>query len=801
MIEWPRTIRFDRIADATNALSKSGTRWQKAAQLDPQTFRRVQGLQTGQPVLRVGIGPELTDAWRNLFRAAAGRAALRALPYIPSGKRENVTLNDWSDGISLGPARWGGAYKAFSPSEPLAAPVDGSIWKSIREDPVYGKPGWTLIDGQIRKIRATAKEPLPELLAVSLVWQGESIPEAWTEAGMHAIPVLLREFVSQFWQNILGGGPAATIMGETLASSIRVNMMLPEAVQSRIAEEARQWKGRATPPVEALDDWTAWIQDVVDDDGLEMAWAAELKDQASRALLLGMQAAENTIEPSEKELWVHHAGSVTGLPLFEALSKVDPSAHNEVSERLKEESKRFKGKVRRKTGAQFMAKLALLHAFDDWSAEFLQNSFNLLERGPDDEARITEESERGGLYAFMVGDSSGAMQDDIQVFSTGHLFADLKGFTALTAQLKEVEIRQFLRQNFYGPLLEIAKSFFKGGIDLADRGGIRLNNLMGDAISLCGDVVDLVGFAEKATALVQDEIGEILKKNMGGGDAELQAEVEQANLELHELKIELARAGDDDAPDLELRIQELQSKIELADRATGMGAVELDFGFFVSFGPSPVDLEFQDDIFGRVYVALAEKINESARGVERDGDVLAALQAFEKRFPDRPWAFRIHVGPKIGGEWPEELLDAWPTDPEEAGAVAMAVPGAVRFSGGTSMYNTGIGLSPESVSTLLKSGEVNQVKFWSGKTPELIQRLSARFLMPEPGQTFLLVPWKDGETRILRRCGKVQMKGFKRPPTVWEWVGPWMDVHKSLSGFLDTNGEELSWTIALQRAG
>ena len=145
-------------------------------------------------------------------------------------------------------------------------------------------------------------------------------------------------------------------------------------------------------------------------------------------------------------------------------------------------------------------------------------------------------------------------------------------------------------------------------------------------------------------------------------------------------------------------------------------------------------------------------------------------------------------------------MDAWPTQPEEVDMLAKSLPGEIGYSGSTGMYNVGIGLSPESVAAVLKDAGIGDVTFWHGKTPDLLQRLDARYLMPEPKQAFICFPWDDGN-RILRRCGKVTMKGFDRPPTVWEWVGPWMDVYGSLNQFIQSAGESLPWVQALQKAG
>ena len=50
----------------------------------------------------------------------------------------------------------------------------------------------------------------------------------------------------------------------------------------------------------------------------------------------------------------------------------------------------------------------------------------------------------------------------------------------------------FIRKEFYEPILTIAKNHFRGLANLEDRGGIYLNKLLGDAVSISGDVAAIV---------------------------------------------------------------------------------------------------------------------------------------------------------------------------------------------------------------------------------------------------------------------------------------------------------------------
>lgn len=792
MIEWPTTRRFDRIATASETLAKTG-RWQRSIQLDPQQFSLAQGGATGQHIVRVGIEPRLAEAQRQLAQALGGNVALRALPYVPEAQREVVTLSAWVENMALDEARWGGPYASYVPDALLAAPIDGGVFRATFEDPIRGRTAWQML-ARLAKVLVGSDEPLGQLLATAL--EPEALPADWYKPELMPVRLMFAEAWAAVWRALLGGGPAAVLLAEAVAGPYHLDIVLPDALKARLKDEARPWKNRATPPTRAVQDWQPWIMQVVDEDTLEQAWLRSLRDRAAATILAKLLASERLVAFNDAAVWQAQEGFHSELPLLTALAKLDNDAYAQLLREHDDLSGRFKGKARRQAGAAYMAKLAVLSCFDAWAAELLAGGRAKLEVDYNDAARLREEASRGGIYALLAegivaGSAAEVHATDVaeapQAYETGHLFADLAGFTALTERLKEVEIRQFLRQNFYGPLLSIAKDYFKGGVDLADRGGIRLNNLLGDAISLCGAVGDLLAFAERATALVHEDLGAALRQAFLD-QASATAAARRQELEQRISRLKVAVAKGEAGTDAEDEIRRLRAQLDAPD-VDAEAAVQLKFGFYVAFGRAPIDLEFDDDIFGKVYVALAEKINESARGVARDGAVKAALDAFAAKFPGRPWAFRVHVGPTISGVWPEAMLDAWPSQPDDAAAVAVSLPGMVKFVGATGMYNEGIALSDEALRALAAEEGITQVRIWEGKSTELLKRLDQRYLMPEDRQTLLLLE-RGGEVRLVRYSGRVAMKGFRTPPRVWEWVGPWLPVYASLSTLVAKQGED-----------
>lgn len=744
----------------------------------------------------MGFDAESQQAIANLVRAVAARSAARATPYLDKSHNEAVTLHPWSENIALGPIRWGGAYAGMLPDRQLAAAVDGEVWKNLREDTIIGRDALAAA-GKLFAVAKSTTEPLLLLLiTVAFAKRMPAMPKEWR--GQAEISILHHEALTGLVRQLGGGNPYATLAAELATVVVSPPIELPPAVLAAVGSDMRTWRTRATPPTQAIEPWAAALQNI-DEEILEAAHDAYLQDEAVGAALTALLNRESGLELENARLWIGEAGSVQTLPSLAMLEKIAPDDFARIQHDIKEHAGRFKGKQRRQLGAHYLARLALLHAFDEWLRAFADDNEKVVEISGGEAARLAEEAARGGLYAFTLeAGVEAAAAGEQETFATGHLFADLKGFTALTATLKEIEVRQFLRQNFYEPLLKIAKDYFKGAVDLADRGGIRLNNLMGDAISMSGDPADLLRFSERATKLVQDGIGELISGHAVKEDAETEQQ-RRSGLEtkIRDLKVKKAK-GEGEPAALQRELDALQAELR-GGKAKSVNPIELDFGFFVSYGPAPIDLTMQDDVFGKVYVALAEKINESARGVARDGDVFAALAKFAAAQPRRRWAFRIHVGPSIAGGLPEAMLDAWPTDPEEADMVAKALGGSIAFKGSTTMYNVGIGLSPETAAMIVADLK-GDVALWQGKSTELDAALGGKYLLVEPRQTFLAFAWGD-ERRILRRCGKVVMKGFAEPPTIWEWVGPWLEVFTPLDKFVTAKGAKLSGPQALAKAG
>ncbi|HSN90098.1 MAG TPA: hypothetical protein VLS93_02620, partial [Anaeromyxobacteraceae bacterium] len=121
--------------------------------------------------------------------------------------------------------------------------------------------------------------------------------------------------------------------------------------------------------------------------------------------------------------------------------------------------------------------------------------------GREAEGGTDAEWEAGRLYRMSTGGPILRVSAEAPV---GHLFADVKDFTRRTTVLGQAAMAEFLRREFYQPIVAAAKEHVGGMRHLADRGGVQLNNLLGDAITFSGGIGALVALAREIRRILAD---------------------------------------------------------------------------------------------------------------------------------------------------------------------------------------------------------------------------------------------------------------------------------------------------------
>jgi len=538
----------------------------------------------------------------------------------------------------------------------------------------------------------------------------------------------------------------------------------------------------------------------------------------------------------------------------------------------------------------------LAYALDRFAVQHLDQARARLRnrRGELPASRIDAEYAEGKLYRFGAGNLP--FLRSAARLSQGHLFIDLKGFTQRTYRAKEVVMAEFMRQEFYAPLLRAARAHASVGLDGLP--ALSLQNLLGDAAVFSGDVRALVrlardiqqhlaAYAEKLRArlgpLAADadvrmrtvkveaeekalhlEVersmldAELARKRQLSADAQeellwdlyarrafalekrrMEAELaglgaEVARLRQAEEQLQRERAALDEsiqvlegserqahidericAPERSRRAEiqrELASLAEntkvllraLEEEARSASGYGLEAGLFVTYGAAAERVELEDPVFGNVKVAIAEKINEAARGTARAAAIRTKLEALLERARARRGKVELPFGVYVDQTYslvfsPEltALVDGAVAgrDPEQAGrAVAMLGEALqhdlAKMTGGpdagaprlltvlSDIYNVGEAFSEEAVDAFLGETRATRFAFRRGLgVGELHPDFRERFLFTSEALELRISVPLTGELSdalVFRLAGHVHFRGFeaKQATAVFELLRP-----------------------------
>lgn len=248
---------------------------------------------------------------------------------------------------------------------------------------------------------------------------------------------------------------------------------------------------------------------------------------------------------------------------------------------------------------------------------------------------LQEEYKRGSLYRFST--DTRPMIKGLQLKEEGQLFVDMKDFTRRTSNVKEIAMADFMKENFFTPILSAA-SRYGGGAGMAeDERGIRLTNIPGDAVIFSGGVARLVALAKDIQDTIRETRRQIERKVPAKRDEEILEKVhkkfEARRLALKQKRLDLtmnpgggARGGDTGL----IGLGEEESRLESIYKEEIQAAIkcEIEAGLFISYGTKPevMVMEPMEGFFGPVEVSIGEKINEASRGTFRHPLVRANLE-------------------------------------------------------------------------------------------------------------------------------------------------------------------------------
>ena len=385
--------------------------------------------------------------------------------------------------------------------------------------------------------------------------------------------------------------------------------------------------------------------------------------------------------------------------------------------------------------------------------------------GAESEDGLEAEQERGRLY-FMSFGPKPILAARAGPRQMGHLFCDVKDFTKRTAFLKEAVVADFLQREFYAPILTAAARHHHGASHLGDKGGLYLNNLLGDAVSFSGDIASCVqltadirealeNYARRLDGEANREVvartiadieercagrKEVLGRQIAAAEAAREKGVldpesgEEPGTRLRRLRGELGRLEDERESELSLITGE-----------------KLEAGIFISYGAAPEVSTFEDHVFGAIKVSIAEKINESARGTARNGGVRARVDSLltqartARKKPELSCPFSVFLSQPLSIPVPSELeaevrsaLELGDLDGAEEALRASVHAFVNRLANETTqpaggdIYNGGAALTEEALTAYLEArGDDYQVVRRELPAQALHPELQGRFVFPQ----------------------------------------------------------------------
>jgi hypothetical protein len=420
--------------------------------------------------------------------------------------------------------------------------------------------------------------------------------------------------------------------------------------------------------------------------------------------------------------------------------------------------------------------------------------------GGEAEGGTEAEWEAGRLYR--VSARPGPILKSAVEVPVGHLFVDVKDFTRRTAVLGQAAMADFLRREFYLPIVVAAKEHVGGMQHLTDRGGVQLNNLLGDAITFSGRIEALVALgrairrhlADYGSRLAREASSDAVARQVAAVEAAHGPAIEKARRARAEAEEALRREPAGSPRRAILSAQAARAAAEAArhageqDRAVARVRGEgLEAGVFVSHGPAPLVVVIDDEVFGRSRVAIADKINESARGTARApparvrADAALAAERAARGAPALGHAWSVFIGQPLQIAFPPDLeaaaLRALRGGDLQAGMRAIAAPVREALEAAAretedrpgDIYNSGAALSEDALMAFLSEVEatrvVRRVELTAEDVPE---KLRARWFFGGEPQSLVLCFTPQGRVaEMFRRVGAATFKGLGGV-VVWE---------------------------------
>ncbi len=402
---------------------------------------------------------------------------------------------------------------------------------------------------------------------------------------------------------------------------------------------------------------------------------------------------------------------------------------------------------------------------------------------------IKKDYERGRVYRFSTDSISILKKPKVQ--KEGYLFIDMKDFTRKTFRAKEVSMAEFMKARFFKPIIDVASSYGLGR-DMVEEGmGVRLNNLLGDAIIFSGNISYLIYLAENIQAILDQYHKDLARQYSPDILKQVTERIKKTYEEAKGRASSLSSEGRESLIDFMDEEAEIEGayREELED----IKSKEMMAGLYISYGTKAEQVSMRDNFWGVIDVAIGEKINEAARGVGRNSVVKAYLDLIlerkrnELKKPSLVLPFSVYIGrtynitiePTIAQKIEESLVNKLSdVSFDVAQSIATGIERDIKiaissnsFKGlqylkpSKEIYNIGHAISEDALRAFIEETKSSTLHFRKKVAiPELHPEIKDKFLFLED-YLDLVISVKRGfqgeDVFVFRRVGRLAFKGFE----------------------------------------
>lgn len=220
---------------------------------------------------------------------------------------------------------------------------------------------------------------------------------------------------------------------------------------------------------------------------------------------------------------------------------------------------------------------------------------------------------------------------------------------------------------------------------------------------------------------------------------------------------------------------------------------EVEYGLFISYGDAAENISFEDPFWGQMNVAIAEKLNEAARGTGRNPDIKKKLDVLLRNarrargIPSLSYPFNVFIDKSYGLSLRSDLSnmveralqygdEVMAREVMETASDLFMSDVRKRISGSgdtgwetltyfNDIYNLGEALSEEALQAYMREVSPHQYSFEKVvKTNELHPEIQERFFFPSSElKFFFCVAKEEGQldSDLFRYVGELVFKGFE----------------------------------------